>query len=112
MPLGDDKHRQIYNALVDTLGADYVSGDPAVTECYTRESQTPSFATRMRAEFIVLPDNTGDIQQILRLANRYHFPFSVIGSGLMGATMSATKDYWCIIDPKRMTGIEIDERNM
>jgi len=112
MPLGDDKHKQIYNALVDTLGADYVSDDRAVTECYTRESQTPSFATKMRAEFIVLPHNTGDIQQILRLANRYHFPFSVIGSGLMGATMSATRDYWCIIDPKRMTGIEIDERNM
>ena len=112
MPLGDAKHRQICNELVNTLGADYVADDPAVTECYTRESQTPSFATKMRAEFIVLPGSTEDIQQIIKLANRYQFPFSVVGSGLMGATMAATKDYWCIIDPKRMDRLEIDERNM
>ncbi len=112
MPSGDEKHGQIYRALADTLGTDYVSDDAAVTESYTRESQTPSFATQRRAEFIVLPGNTEDIQQIMNLANRYCFPFSVVGSGLMGATMSAAKDYWCIIDPKRMMAIEIDEKNM
>ena len=37
MPLGDDKHKLIYNEMVNILGADYVSDDPAVMEAYSRE---------------------------------------------------------------------------
>ena len=80
MPPGDTKHRTIHADLVSILGPQYVMNDIAVTECYTRESQTPSFATRKRAEFVVLPGNPEDIQQIVKLANRLLFPFSVIGS--------------------------------
>lgn len=112
MPLGDQKHELIYQELVKILGSDYVSNDPAITQCYTRESQSPGFTTKKQAEFIVIPGSTGDIQQILKLANRHIFPFSIIGSGLMGVTMAASKDYWCIIDPKRMNHIHIDEKNM
>ncbi len=112
MPIDDEKHRKICRALASVLGADNVSDDPAITESYTRESQTPAFATRMRAEFIVLPGDTQDVRQIYRLANRYDFPVSVVGSGLMGATMSAAGDYWCILDPKRMTALDIDAKNM
>jgi len=113
MPLGDEKHRLIYDELVNILGADYVSDDRAVAEAYSREAQTPSFATKKRrAEFIVLPGSTEDVQQIIKLANRYQFPFSVLGSGLMLATTAAIKPYWCMIDTKRMNRIEIDEKNM
>jgi hypothetical protein len=30
MPLGDEKHGLIYEALANVLGSDYVSDDPAV----------------------------------------------------------------------------------
>jgi len=33
----DEKHRLIYNELVNALGADYVSDDPAVTQAYSRD---------------------------------------------------------------------------
>jgi len=112
VPAGDDKHKLIYDELVNTLGCGYVSDDRAVMEAYSRESQTPSITTRGRAEFIVLPGSTGDVQQIARLANRYRFPFSVLGSGLYFTTVSAVKPYWCMIDTKRMDGLEIDEKNM
>jgi len=112
MPPGDEKHSLIFDELVNILGAGYVSHDPAVMEAYRRESQAPFFQTKRRAEFIVMPGNTGDVQEIARLANRYMFPYSVVGSGLsMGAT-AATKPYWCIIDTKRMDSLQIDERNM
>jgi len=112
MPLGEEKHRLIFDELVNVLGADYVSDDRVVTEAYSRESQTQSFATRGRAEFVVLPGSTEDVQQIVRLANRYQFPFSVLGTGLYFATAAAVKPYWCLIDTKRMDRLEIDEKNM
>jgi len=112
MPFGDEKHKLIYDELVNILGTDYVSDDRAVVEAYTRESQAPSFLTRGRAEFIVMPGNTEDVQEIVRLATRHKFPFSVLGSGLAMGMTAAVKPYWCMIDTKRMDRLEIDEKNM
>ncbi len=113
MPVGDEKHQLIYKELVNVLGPEYVSDDPAVMEAYNRESQTPSFLIRGKPEFIAMPGNTEDIQQIIRLANRYQFPYSIIGSGLLLAVVAAVKPYWCMIDTKRLGRIlKIDEKNM
>jgi len=112
MPLGDEKHQTIMNALRGILGERYVSDDPAVLASYNRESQTPGFLVRNSPEFIALPGGTADVQKIIRLANLYNFPFSTFGSGLLLAVYSAVKPYWCMIDPKRMNNIEIDENNM
>jgi len=113
MPLGDDKHKLIYDELVNILGADYVSDDPAVTQAYSRDFYAVSTLRRGNTpEFIVLPGNTHDVQQIVRLANCYKFPFSVIGSGLLFPVIGARKPYWCLVDTKRMDKIEIDGKNM
>jgi hypothetical protein len=112
MPRGDEKHKLIYDGMVNILGDDYVSDDPAVLEAYSRESQTPSILTQGRAEFVVMPGTTEDVQEIARLANRTKFPYSVLGSGLFMSGIAAVKPYWCMIDTKRMDGLQIDETNM
>jgi len=112
MPLRDDKHELIYNELVNILGRDYVSDDPAVTEAYSRDFYAMSTLRRRSPGFIVLPGSTEDVQQIIKLANRYQFPYSVIATGLLFVLLSAVRPYWCIIDTKRMTKLEIDEKNM
>ncbi len=112
MPLGDEKHQLIYEELVNILGAEYVSDDPAVTEAYSRDVWAVSILRKRSPEFVALPGSTDDVQRIVRLANRYKFPFSVIGSGLLFPMIGARKPYWCLVDPKRMTKIEIDEKNM
>jgi len=112
MPLGDEKHKLIYDELVNILGSEYVSDDRGVMEAYSRESQSLSFLTRGRYEFVALPGSTEDVQHIMSLANRYKFPVSVFSTGLLMATCSAVKPYWCLIDPKRMNRIEIDDKNM
>ncbi|MEW6142312.1 MAG: FAD-binding oxidoreductase [Chloroflexota bacterium] len=112
MPLGDEKHSLIRNRLVDILGHEYVCDDPLVLESYSRESQAPSVATRRRAAFIAMPCSTGDVQEIIRLANRLGFPYSVVGSGLAFGITAAVKPYWVIIDTKRMNRLVIDQRNM
>ncbi|MFC2003620.1 FAD-binding oxidoreductase [Chloroflexota bacterium] len=112
MPLGDEKHKLIYDELVNILGPEYVSDDLAVTLAYSRDFYAWTVLRRSSPEFVVLPGSTGDVQQIIKLANRYKFPFSVIGSGLSFPFVGAVKPYWCIVDPKRMNRLEIDEKNM
>jgi len=112
MPLDDEKHKLIYDELVNVLGSRHVSDDPAVMEAYSRDCYAASVIRRRSPEFIVLPGSTEDVQRIIRLANRYEFPFSIIGSGLFFPLVLAVADYWCIIDPKRMNKIEVDAKNM
>lgn len=112
MPIDDERHDEILDALIEELGEDYVFDDPAVVECYRREGQSPSYTTPMNPEFVVLPENTEDIQKIVRLANRLDFPYSVSSTGTLGAYAAALKSHWCWIDPKRMNELHIDEKNM
>jgi len=110
----DTKHRRIYEELVHILGERFVSDDPAVAEGYARERQTARLGSKGRSEFVVLPGSTEDVRLVVKLANRYNFPFSTMSVGMLGATCFAPLGipYWCQIDPKRMTGLEIDEDNM
>ena len=114
MPLGDDKHKLIYDELVNILGEQYVSDEPAVIEAYHRCALTMSTLAKGRAEFIVLPGSAEDIQKILRLARRYKFPYSTTSTGMRMYTCNAVLgyDHWCFIDPKRMNKLQIDPKNM
>ena len=113
MPFGDEKHRLIYGELVNILGERNVADGRATCLAYSRDMFAVSLLRRKRLPgFIALPGGTDDVQKIVQLANRYKFPFSVISGGWMFPLMGAAKDYWCVIDFKRMTRLEMDERNM
>ena len=114
MPLGDERHKLIYDEMVNILGADHVNDDPAVLQAYSRDFYAASVMRRNEGipEFIVLPGSTEDMQQLTRLANRYKVPFTVVGSGFLFIFVGAAKPYWCLIDTKRMNQVEIDEKNM
>lgn len=114
MPLGDEKHKLIYEELVNILGEDYVEDDVAVMEAFSRDALSPTYTTKGRAEFIVLPGSTEDVQQIIKLANRYKFPYSISSTGLQLFTCCAVEGYpyWCFIDPKRMNHLYLDGNNM
>jgi len=109
----EEKRKLIYDGLVNILGPRYVSNDPGISEAYAREWQTATYMTKGRAEFVVLPASTEDVQKIVRLTNRYNFPFSVMSCGLLGPCFAAEGiPYWCQVDLKRMDRFEIDEKNM
>jgi len=113
MPLGDEKHKLIYQELVNILSPQYIKDGPATLLAYSRDMFAVSLLRRKRGpEFIALPGSTEDVQRIVQLANRYKFPYSVISGGWMFPLMGAARPYWCIIDFKRMTRLEIDEKNM
>jgi len=112
MPLGDEKHTLIYNELVNILGEDNVSDQPAVMQAYHRDYTAWGTKVRRRPEFVILPGSTEDVQAIVRLAQRYKFPYSVVSGAMLFQDVVAVKDYWGIVDFKRMTRLEIDEKNM
>jgi len=113
MPLGDEKHKLIYEELTNVLGPEYVRDGPATMWAYSRANFAVSTLNRSRRpEFVVQPGSTEDVQRIVQLANRYQFPFSVVGSGIMMVLHGAARPYWCLIDPKRMSRLEIDGKNM
>jgi hypothetical protein len=58
MPLGDEKHKIIYEELVNILGSDYVSDDPAIMRAYSRDFWGKSVLNRRSPEFVVLPGGT------------------------------------------------------
>ena len=93
MPKKKKKHCEIFDALVNILGEEYVFDDPAVVECYRREGQSPSYTTPMNPEFVVLPASAEDIQNLVKLAGKLKFPYSFSSTGTMGAYAAATKPY-------------------
>ena len=99
----------IYEALVNIVGADRVTNNPAELFIYSRDSgaQPPG-----RADFVVLPKTAEEISAILRLANREKIPVTPVGAGLTLSGIVVPERGGIVLDMKRMDRIlEVDEIN-
>jgi glycolate oxidase len=91
--------KEIYSALEDVVGADFISDDPVIMPSY--------HATEFAA--IVLPENTAQVQAIIKLCNKHRLPFRPVCTGWTG---KFAKDV-LYLDLRRMNRIvEINEKNM
>ncbi|MBN2031356.1 FAD-binding oxidoreductase, partial [bacterium] len=104
-----------YEALENALGPENVCDDPGVTCAYSYMwllYSTHAQSGRYRPAAVVLPENTEDVQTIIKIANRYKFNYIPVGTNLLPPTIPVRPDT-VIIDPKRMNRIlDIDEQNM
>ncbi|MBW1838545.1 MAG: FAD-dependent oxidoreductase, partial [Deltaproteobacteria bacterium] len=108
-----------YKALQDVVGTENVSDDEVVCQSYSRVNWLPSgflqrerLGTDMRPVCVVMPGSAEEVQAVVRIANRYKFPFIPRGSGYTFQAFPAGAGY-VVIDPKRMDRIiELDGRNM
>lgn len=108
-----------YKALEDVVGEENITSDPVLCQAYSRVQWLPSGVMQrercglnMRPACVVMPGSAEEIQNIIKLANRYTFPFVPRGSGF---TFSAfpTQAGTIVIDPKRMDKIiELNEKDM
>jgi len=99
----------IYDALVDIVGADRVSNDPAELFIYSRDSGAQPAG---RADYVVLPKTAEEISRILRLANREKVPVTPVGAGLTLSGIVVPERGGIVLDMKRMDRIlEVDEIN-
>ena len=108
-----ERHATILEALRSAIGEENIADAPAVMLAYTRDWLPPGILNPIPPEFVALPENTYEAQQVIRICNRYKVPFIPVGSNLWSVSTAPNRAGTLIIDPKRMNRIlEIDEKNM
>ena len=108
--------KEVYEAFEAVVGKRNVSQDPAVREsyrCYAAQSSAHygpyDHKTPMPAA-VVLPGCTEEVQNIVRLCNKYKIPFKA--STTFWSAMGFIGDDNSIqLDMRRMSKLKIDERN-
>ncbi len=105
---------EAYRELVDALGEEYVSRDPAVLDGYAFQ---PTFNDELslwvpRPEAVVLPGCTAEVQEVVRICNRHRLKFKAFSTG-WGAWAGPSGEGVVQVDLRRMDRIlDIDEKNM
>jgi len=111
--------KEAYQALEDTVGAGYISNDPALLDSYryplshTAIHLGPYYRVYTpRSEAVLLPGNTEEVQAIVRVCNKYKIRFKA-SSTFWSAWGFPTDEGAIQLDMRRMDRIlEIDRKNM
>jgi len=105
---------QAYNALADIVGPEHITREPVVldTYCYIWANELlvgDKFSVRPLA--VVMPENTEQVQAIVRVCNRFGIRCRPFASGFETAALTASAPMLCI-DMRRMNRIvSIDRKN-
>ncbi|MBN1189625.1 MAG: FAD-binding oxidoreductase [Dehalococcoidales bacterium] len=104
--------RELYRALEDTIGPEYVSDDPVILDSYAWRMNRPATKFVPRFEAITLPDSTEQVQGIVKLCNKHKVQFKASSTG-WGFFADPGGPGVVKIDLRRMNRIiEINEKNM
>lgn len=108
--------QEVYQALEAVVGPENITQEPIIAESYNQvwgnklvfgEKQTQPVAA------VVLPTNTRQVQDIVRLCNRYGVRFKAITSGFEFVGTAVESPKTILLDLRRMNRIlEIDAKNM
>lgn len=91
--------KDVYRAFEDVVGTEYICDDSIIMPSY--------HATEFAA--VVLPQNTAEVQAILRLCNKFQLPFRPVCTGWTGKFAKGS----LYLDLRRMNRIiEINEKDM
>ena len=108
-------NKELYRALEDVLGPENVSDDPVITYSYVTRNHEVEKITGMSTpmfEAVTLPENTEQVQAIVKLCNKYKIQYKAASTGWGPYGNPCGPD--CIrIDLRRMNRIiEINEKSM
>jgi glycolate oxidase len=106
--------KDVYRAFEDVVGPENISDDPAVLDSYAWRSglvaKTDKFVPRFEA--IILPDNTAEVQAVIRLCNRVGLQFKASSTG-WGPYCDPSGPGVVKLDLRRLNRIiEINEKSM
>lgn len=109
--------REIYQAFEDIVGKRNISEDTGVRETYRCIAQQSSahygpYVDHMTPlpQAVILPGNTSEVQQIVKLCNKYKIQFKA-STTFWAAMGYIGSDYAVQLDMRRMRSLEIDEEN-
>jgi glycolate oxidase len=99
--------KEIYDALVKIVGADYVSNHPEERFIYSRD---PGTMEPCDPDLVVIPGSTEEVQRIMVLANQHGIAVVPLGGGLVLSGLSRPLKGGIVLDMKRMNRIlEVNE---
>jgi hypothetical protein len=111
--------REVFQALQDVVGPEWISEDRAVIETYSRFSVDTGGVLRkhqrdatMIPACIVLPASTEEVQAIMRIANRFGVPVIPFTNGMIAFNGPTTPQPTICVHVSRMNRVYIDEENL
>ena len=112
--------REVYQALEDIVGAEWISEDRAVVECYSKFSVDSGGALKKHAKdpsnipaCVVLPISTEEVQAIMRVCYRYRVPVIPFTNGMITFNGPTTPEPTLLVHVSRMNRVlEVNEDTM
>lgn len=105
--------RPVFQALIDALGAQYVSEDDSTVASHSWNAMAGDPGRNLLSEFwpsaVVLPGSTAEVQAVVKLCNQYRIRFRAISTGIFAT--SGKGEHYVILDLRRMNGLRIDAKN-
>ena len=102
----------IYRALEDVVGQEYISQDRAVLECYSKFSVDAGGTLKKHMKdpsnipaCIVYPESTEDVQAIMRICNRYKINVIPFTNGMITFNGPTTPDPTVCVHVSRMNKV-------
>lgn len=92
----------IYGQLKDIVGEAFVSDQSEELYLYARD---PGASLPGRADFVVMPENTGDVRKIVMLAAKNSLPLVPISAGLTLSGLALPLEGGIVMDMRRMDRI-------
>ena len=112
--------KDTYREFEDILGPNNISDDPAVMETYAYTGQHTAafqgadikYRYHQKAEAVLLPGSTADVQAVIKLCNRRGVYFKAYSTGY-GQFNELTRENTVLMDLRRMNRVlELDAKNM
>jgi FAD/FMN-containing dehydrogenase len=91
--------------LKDAIGAEKVKDDEITLVTYGFDSSVTPFR---KPSFVVLPQSREDVQEILRIANKYKIPVAAMAGGVNVTGLTLAAQGGILLDFRRMDKIEIN----
>ncbi len=106
--------KEAYQALESIVGPENISDDPAICQSYIRGGYLTFIYDKdsYLPACVILPENTKQVQEIVKVANRYRIPYIPFSTYYL-AYCAPARPNTMMIDLKRMNKlVSIDEKNM
>ncbi len=100
---------EIADELKEQIGNEYVTDEPAVMNCYSRDFTTVASG---RPNIVVMPETTEDVQAMTKIADKYEVPIVVMSTGFNHGGLTICQRGGILVDLRRMKHMEIDEESM